>query len=146
MKYNRHGQLAEVWEAAVAGVHLFVPHKVILNAARNFLYVADRENMRIISFDTSKGGHGNVLSNAATLEGRPFAISFNSSASDWPMLGVFGGGERLMGFSVDADGNKIGTWGPQEVCFVCVLVDLPILALKLTLLMFILIIGVFPST
>lgn len=118
MKYNSQGELAEVWEAAVAGRHLFVPHKAILNAANDILYVADRENNRVLSFVTSEGGHGRVLSDESTmLGGSPYAISFNSSASNWPMYGVFGGvaKDKLMGFALDETGNKIGTWGPQEV-------------------------------
>ena len=121
MKYNRHGNLAEVWEAEVAGHYLFIPHKVVLNAANDMLYVADRQNRRIISYATSKGGHGSVLSGGNELGGFPYGISFNSSVSDWPMYGVFGGlaveGDMLMGFMLDVEGNKISTWGPQEVRF-----------------------------
>lgn len=101
-------------------MYLFIPHKVILNAANDMLYVADRENGRIISYATSKGGHGSILSGGERLGGMPYGISFNSSVTDWPMYGVFGGltdiDEMPMGFKLDAEGNKIGTWGPQEVC------------------------------
>lgn len=118
MKYNRQGKLAEVWEVAVAGLSLFVPHKAILNVANDILYVADRQNRRVVSFSTSEGGHGSVLSNRAELGGLPYAIAFNGS-SDWPMYGVFGGhateGNMLMGFTLDESGNRIGMWGPQEV-------------------------------
>ncbi len=108
-----------MWEAPVAGKNLFIPHKAILNAANTVLYVADRENRRVLSFATSEGGHGQVLSDNAQLGGTPYAISFNSSAaSDWPMYGVIGGvnEDRLMGFTLDAGGERIDTWGPQEVC------------------------------
>lgn len=117
MKYNRQGELAEVWETAVAGTHLFVPHKAILNTANDILYVADRENKRVVSFATSEGGHGRVLSDKGTLGGAPYAISFNNSSSDWPMYGVLGGfaADKLMGFTLDANGSKTGTWGPPEV-------------------------------
>lgn len=97
--------------------HMMVPHKAILNAAENILYVADRENRRIVSFSTSDGGRGHVFSDERELGGRPYAIFFNGSKSDWPMYGVFGGVSRktLVGFTLDERGNKIGTWGPQEV-------------------------------
>ena len=110
--------MAEVWQAPIAGQHLFIPHKAILNAAENILYIADRQNSRIVSFDT-KGGRGRVLSEGKELGGGfPYAITFNSSETDWPMLGVFGGvalgGGKLMGFSLDKDGRRIATWGPEK--------------------------------
>lgn len=118
MKFNKHGKLAEVWEAAVAGMQLFVPHKAILSAAENILYVADRENRRVLSFGTVFGGNGHVFSDRTKLGGYPYAIDLNGSASDWPMYGVFGGVSQraLRGFTLDKDGGMTDTWGPQEVC------------------------------
>lgn len=118
MKFNSEGQLAEVWDAPIDGINMFIPHKAILNAAEDILYVADRENMRVLSFSTTEGGRGQVLSDARQLGGKPYSISFNSSETDWPMYGVQGGfsNERLVGFALDSSGTRIGTWGPNEVC------------------------------
>lgn len=121
MKYNSKGHLAEVWDAPVAGKNMFVPHKVILNAVQDTLYVADRENNRVLSFSTS-GGRGSVLSGEEEVGGSPYSIFFNGSSSntggtDWPMYGVLGGfsSHKLLGFALDSSGKRIGTWGPQEV-------------------------------
>ena len=92
---------------------LFVPHKLSLNAAQDKLYVADRENSRVIAYDTATG-HGEVLSGVAALGGKPFAVYTNGS-SDWPMHGVFGGEAGAMGFSLDSSGKLVGSWGPKGV-------------------------------
>lgn len=121
MKFNSKGRLAEVWDTPVAGTPLFVPHKAILDSAQRTLYVADRENMRVLSFSTAEGGRGRVFSNQVELGGRPYAVFFNgssnSSDSDWPMYGVFGGraGAIPVGFTLDKYGKKVDTWGPKEV-------------------------------
>ena len=119
MKYTHTGSLAQVWQAPIAGQNLFIPHKAILSAAEDILYVADRQNSRIVSFDTD-GGRGRVFSEGVELGGGfPYSIAFNSSEKDWPMCGVFGGvalgGAKLMGFTLDKNGNRIATWGPEEV-------------------------------
>ena len=118
MKFNSKGKLAEVWEAPVEGKNMFVPHKAILNAAQDLLYVADRENKRILSFVISEGGRGVVFSNNRQLRGNPYSICFNDSQNDWPMYGVLGGFsmEKLMGFTLDKSGTRTATWGPKEVC------------------------------
>ncbi len=126
MKFSSKGQLLEVWQVAVAGLKLFIPHKAILNVAEDILYVADRENGRIISYNTSSGGRGSVFCGSQELQGYPYAVYFNSSESDWPMYGVYGRAEKnedVMGFSIDKNGRKISTWGPDEVwlCHVIVM-------------------------
>lgn len=96
---------------------MFIPHKAVLNAAQSILYVADRQNSRVLSFDVSHGGHARVFSGRLELGGYPYAIFFNDSVLDWPMYGVLGGvsSANLMGFTLDERGNKIDTWGPKEV-------------------------------
>ena len=118
MKFNKQGKLAEVWEAAVGGSHLFVPHKAILNAAEDILFVADRENQRVLSFGTVFGGNGHVFCDKTKLGGAPYAIYLNGSESNWPMYGVFGGVSQraLRGFTLDKDGSVTDTWGPEKVC------------------------------
>ena len=120
MKFSSKGRLLDVWDSSIAGKELFIPHKAILNAADTMLYVADRENQRIVLYDTLTGS-GKEWSGKEELDGSPYAISFNSfsAGGDWYMHGVFGGirkdGESLMGFTLNMNGKKMGTWGPDEV-------------------------------
>ena len=113
LKFSVTGQLLDTWQDPIANVPLFVPHKLTLNAAQDKLYLADRENSRVVVYGT-KSGHGEVFSSKTTLGGKPFAIFANGS-SDWPMHGVFGGKKGVMGFSLDRGGKVINTWGPQGV-------------------------------
>jgi len=117
MKYNKEGKLAEVWETPIAGTPLFVPHKAILDSTESYLYVADRQNRRIVSFATTHGGRGSVFSDREELRGYPYAISLSGFEKDWQMYGVFGGRSkgRLMGFTLDSQGNVTGMWGPKLV-------------------------------
>ena len=113
LKFSASGQLLDTWKDPIGGVPLFVPHKLTLNAAQDRLFVADRENSRVISYDTASG-HGEVLSSEMALGGKPFAVYTNGS-NDWPIHGVFGGEEGAMGFSLDRNGKVIGSWGPEGV-------------------------------
>jgi len=126
MKFSATGILRHIWDAPVAEISLFVPHKAILNAAETILYVADRENHRVLSYDITKTtSRGRELS--STMDGAPYSISFNGSVSSgpaWPMLGVFGGQREddklLMGFVMDNHGKLVGSWGPTKVrCLHC---------------------------
>ena len=104
---------------------LFVPHKVVLNAMDDILYVADRETGRVLSFGTSEGGRGQVLNSHAQLGGKPYALGFAGGSSrgsergtaKWLIHGAFGGMAKgkYMGFTLDKNGEEIGTWGPEEV-------------------------------
>ena len=119
IKFNKEGRVVEVWQTLVANTPLSIPHKIILNAAETSLFVADRENHRVLSFATSSRGHGQVFCREEELKGKPpYAISFNDSESDWPMYGVFGktDHDNVMGFTIDKSGKKISIWGPDEVC------------------------------
>ena len=121
MKFSSSGILRHIWDEPVAEISLFVPHKAILNAAETILYVADRENYRVLSYDLTKtSSRGRELSSA--MGGAPYSIAFNRSVSTglaWPMFGVFGGqrkeGKRLMGFTLDSHGKLVGSWGPTKV-------------------------------
>ena len=97
---------------------VFVPHKLSLNAEQNRLFVADRENGRVVTYDTSTGV-GSVFSDSDILDGKPYAVYVNGSF-DWPVYGVFGKSlfrenEEVYGFTLDKDGNKLCVWGPEEV-------------------------------
>lgn len=117
LKFSGSGQLLETWQDPISHLSLFVPHKLTLSAAEDKLFVADRENSRVIAYDMQTG-RGEVFSGAAVLGGKPFAISTNGSR-DWPMHGVFGSGKHgVVGFSLDSSGKIINTWGPEGVSLV----------------------------
>ncbi len=107
------GKLLETWQDPIDNIPLFIPHKLTLNSAQDKLYLADRENNRIVVYSI-RTSHGEVLSSEAMLVGKPFAIYTNGS-SDWPMYGVFGGEKGVLGFSLDRSGKVINTWGPEAV-------------------------------
>lgn len=117
LKFDPSGLLLEIWDDPVSNTHLFVPHKLTLNAAQNQLFVADRENSRVLVYNT-KNGVGKVFSDAKTLGGKPYAVFMNGSF-DWPLYGVFGRSfyekKRVYGFTLDKDGNKLCDWGPEGV-------------------------------
>lgn len=111
LKFSVTGKLLDTWQDPIDNTLLFIPHKLTLNSAQDKLYVADRENNRVVVYSTEKG-RGEVLSSEAMLVGSPFAICMNGS-SDWPMYGVFGGEKGVLGFSMDRSGKVINTWGPE---------------------------------
>ncbi len=118
MKFSADGKVLHTWDTPVAGTSLFVPHKAILNAAETILYVADRENQRLVSYNTRRVNTlGKVF--RENMAGAPYAISLNtSSSSSWQMFGVFGGVKEdgpLMGFTLDNYGRIVGKWGPKQV-------------------------------
>ena len=121
-KFSPEGVLQAVWDQPVAGLYLHVPHKLFLSSPSSpspRLFLADRENRRVISFDPALQ---TVEVFASSLPGRVFAVAGNSSSSsEWPLYGVFGKGK---GFVLDQDGGVLRDWGPEEVtvcvCVLCV--------------------------
>ena len=113
LKFDSTGTLLETWKTPIEHIHLFVPHKLALSADDATLFVADRENNRVISYDISKGV-GEVFSGPKTLRSSVYSISLNGS-NNWPMYGVFGGNPGSMGFTLDNKGARIATWGPKHV-------------------------------
>jgi len=121
IKYSAAGNILEIWDQPVNNQRLFIPHSLALSSSSpRKLFVADRENHRIISYDTTSG-NAEVVSASAVLRNRVFAISFNGS-NRWPLYGVFG--PRLsvkesepgpMGFTVNEGGQLARTWGPEQV-------------------------------
>lgn len=92
----------------MGGASLFIAHSIALSASQDELYVADRENKRIVSYKTATG-EGKVFSDHGL--GRVFAIAFGQEGS-WPLYVV----SDSLGLSLDSDGTVITTWGPKEVC------------------------------
>jgi len=121
MKFSASGAVLHIWDTPVDGTSLFVPHKAILNVAETMLYVADRENRRLVSYNTRRvSTPGKVF--RENMAGAPYAISLNtsssSSSSSWQMFGVFGGMKKdgpFMGFTLDSYGQTVGKWGPKQV-------------------------------
>ena len=114
LKFSGSGQLLETWQGTFDGLPLYIPHKLTLSADQNKLYLADRENSRVIVYSTATG-QGKVFSSKADLDGKPYAI-FTNGSRDWPMHGVFGeGGRGIVGFSLNSSGKVINTWGPEGV-------------------------------
>ncbi len=95
----------------MGGVFLSVPHSLALSTSQDELYVADRENKRIVSYKTATG-EGSVFSNHGL--GRIFAISF-SRGGTWPLYTISMSRDNVLGLSLDDDGNVINTWGVDGV-------------------------------
>lgn len=132
LQFDAQGTLLHTWDQAVASVSLFIPHKAVLDRHQTTLYVADRENRRVIAYDTTTGT-GQLFS--GPLEMSVYAIYMNMS-SDWSMYGVFGGETGTQGFTLDHHGSLINTWGPAEVSyssgFMCFLLAMIVLYLSIS--------------
>ncbi len=114
LKFSAKGTLLETWDSPVASLPLYIPHKASLNRDQTVLYVADRENKRVLSYATSSG--------AVTVFSGPMTSAvygvWGNGKGEWPLYGVFGGEKGSMGFSLDKEGTTIDTWGPSEVSVV----------------------------
>ncbi len=113
------GKLVGEWAGPVGGVLLSVPHSMALSASQEKLYVADRENRRVVSYETATGV-GKVFSDKKGL-GRVFAVSFGQGGS-WPLYAISvssslvqSGESESLGFSLNGDGEVTATWGPEGV-------------------------------
>ena len=103
----------------IAGLRLFVPHSLALSPNEDTLYVADRENHRILAFGTSNKGGVEVFSSANEL-GRVFAVAFSGvGTGGWPMVTLNEnsgeGGTAAYGLSLDSHGNPQQAWGVSQV-------------------------------
>ena len=107
--------MLETWDSPVASIPLYIPHKASLNHDESTLYVADRENKRVLSYFTSTGA---VSVFSGPLKSAVYALWANGSR-EWPLYGVFGGEKGSMGFSLDSQGEILDTWGPSEVSVMC---------------------------
>ena len=119
LKFDAVGSLLETWDKPVHSVPLFIPHKLALSRDQTTLFVADRENRRVLTYNTHTGA-SRVFSDSLDLA--VYAIYTNGSY-DWPMYGVFGGEPGSMGFTLSKEGELVTTWGPAGVSqCVCVCV------------------------
>ncbi len=111
LKFSAQGTLMETWDGRVSSLPLFIPHKASLSRDQTTLYIADRENQRVLSYDTNTGS-ARVFS--GPLGSAVYAVCVNGS-DGWPMYGVYGGKPGSMGFSLDSRGEVMNTWGPSKV-------------------------------
>ncbi len=111
LKFSAQGTLIETWDGPVSSLPLFIPHKASLSRDQSTLYIADRENQRVLSYDTSTGA---AMVFSGPLESAVYAVCVNGSGG-WPMYGVYGGKPGSMGFSLDSHGEVMNTWGPSNV-------------------------------
>lgn len=114
VEYLLNGTYVRSLPSEVAGLRLFVPHSVALRD--DVLYVADRENGRIVSYNTTTGTAA-VFVDTGAIGDTVYAITFSSHDGRWPMFAVNGSGSSYngRGFTIDDKGDIIGEWGPAEV-------------------------------
>ena len=115
--YNSDGTLKSILIAhSVEEKTLSVPHSLALNPAEDELFVADRENGRIISILLSTGSV-QVFSGDSGLS-RVFGVCFSGlREGGWPLLTVSEayGGDTGYGVAVDATGEIEMVWGIEQV-------------------------------
>ena len=114
MVFNQRGSYITQYSNAIEGLALEIPHSLALSSDGQKLYVADRENYRIVEYNTETG-RGRVFVSPEKMGGAIFAISFSDKAGHWPMYAVNGSLDesmRCVGFTINKDGNVIGTWFP----------------------------------
>lgn len=96
---------------------MFIPHSLALNPTQDLLYVADRENKRIVSIEVLSG-KVRVFSADAGL-GRVFGIAFSGvGVGGWPLLTISAtdDGESGYGLAVGDTGDIKMVWGVEQVC------------------------------
>ena len=95
---------------------LFVPHSLALDSDERLLYVADRENRRIVSIETLNG-KVHVFSAVFGL-GRVFGLGFSGvGEGGWPLMTISetDSGERGYGVGLGAGGGIELLWGTAQV-------------------------------
>lgn len=127
LKFSSAGTLLDEWSQEVKDVPLYVPHCLALSPDRKELYVADRENGRVLKYNTSSGRAELFSDSVEGFMGYVYAIAFNSSDS-WPLYAVNGPADRVEqshGLSQKEDGELAAVWGQDEVHDAVVLFDFP---------------------
>ena len=115
--YSLNGVFRYEFPSFVGGKKLNVPHSLALSQDGHELFVADRENSRIILYDTISR-EGRVFVDSDVLGGAIYAISFGNLRGDWPLYAINGsmtGEDKAVGFTLHRDGSVINTWSPPEV-------------------------------
>ena len=115
--YNPDGTKKNVLaDYSIEDKRLSIPHSLALNPAEDQLFVADRENGRIISISVSTGSV--KVFSADTSLSRVFSLCFSGlREGGWPLLTVNEayGGDSGYGVAVDASGEIEMVWGVEQV-------------------------------
>ena len=110
--YSYVGHYITEFSSEINGLRLNVPHSLALSSDGSKLYVADRENYRIVVYDTSTG-IGSLFVPPGALHSAVYAISFSNGRGDWPMYAINGSEDNdASGFTIDKNGHIIDTWTP----------------------------------
>ena len=115
VRFTKDGVWDIAWNDPVGEVPIpiRVAHSLALLEGERKLFLADRENGRILSYDTATG-EGRVFSNALAFGGTVFAISFSANGT-WPMVAVNGHTDHNVGFTINHRGAVVATWEPAGV-------------------------------
>ena len=117
VRFTKDGVWDGAWDDPVGEVPIAisVAHSLVILEEERRLFLADRENGRILSYNMVTGV-GHVFSNAPVFGGSVFAISFSANGT-WPMVAINGNTNtnRNSGFTINQNGVVISTWGPDNV-------------------------------
>ena len=115
VRFTKDGVWDIAWSDPVGEVPIpiRVAHSLVVLEEEKKLFLADRENGRILSYDTVTG-EGRVFSDAPVFRGAMFAISFSANET-WPMVAINGHTDHNSGFTINKKGAVISTWGPDKV-------------------------------
>ena len=115
--YTLKGEFLYQLDSVIDGKELSVPHSLSLTSDGSQLFVADRENGRIVMYDlTTKIGR--VFTSNDQLNGFIYAIAFGNHDTDWPLYAINGSADQsdsCYGFTINEEGVVVGTWGPSMV-------------------------------
>ena len=103
-----------------------MPHSLALTNDGSQLFVADRQNGRIIVYNTTTHT-GRVFVDSHQLNGLIYAIAFGNHDNDWPLYAVNGSDnedDRCYGFTINKEGVVIDTWGPEMVILLLLIIFL----------------------
>ena len=112
LKLTPTGEVLQEWRQPVEGVFLYIPHSLALSKSEEELYVADRENGRIITYSTLTG-HPLVSRSPDKLK-TVYGIAFNGSGS-WPLYAIGGQSHAFHGVTIDESGEISSIWAPKDV-------------------------------
>lgn len=124
MVYSYEGHFISQFESKVDQLTLNIPHSLALSRDGAELYVADRENYRIIKYNTTTGV-GTVFVPPGGLDGAIYAISFSNRQGDWPLYAVNGSmadNKDCSGFTIDENGRILGKWMPGAKVWFCIVI------------------------
>lgn len=121
MAYSLTGDFLYAFPSVIEGLRLFIPHSLALNHNGTELYVADRQNQRIVVYDTITK-KGRVFIDNSVLNGNIFGIAFSNrnGKNSWPLYAINGSineADKCYGFTINEHGRVTDTWGPSEVCY-----------------------------